>query len=93
MLTSDFFTEDLNKPKSPYDIGGADAWYHRGKHPEQFDDAKDREEYLRGYDAEGVSGRKQGKQMEESSIPAATSNHASDLLDLGKKMVELNRVW
>ena len=87
MLTSDFFTEGLNAPRSPYDIGGADAWYHRGNHPEQFNSPEDRAEYLRGYEEEGVSGRNQGKQYE------AAGNELTGVMSIGKKMIELNKLY
>jgi hypothetical protein len=56
-----------SQQRSAYDQGGADAWYHRGKHPEQFDNEQDRAEYLRGYEEEGVTGRNQGKQYESET--------------------------
>ena len=60
-------------PGSPYDRGGADAWYHRGRRPHKIVDGREIKltdpaeiaDYNQGYDDEGIEGRHHGKQYDE----------------------------
>ena len=73
MILNQLFENQPAASGSAYDRGGADAWYHRGRHPHKIVDGRevaltDPEEiadYNRGYDDEGIEGRDQGKQYDE----------------------------
>ena len=72
MILDNLFENQPAASGSAYDRGGADAWYHRGRHPHKIVDGRevaltDPEEiadYNRGYDDEGIEGRHQGKQYD-----------------------------
>ena len=72
MILNQLFENQPAPSGSAYDRGGADAWYHRGRHPHKIVDGRevaltDPEEiadYNRGYDDEGIEGRHQGKQYD-----------------------------
>jgi hypothetical protein len=64
--------ENNRAPGSAYDRGGADAWYHRARRPHKIvdghevalTDPREIDDYNRGYDDEGITGRHQGKQYD-----------------------------
>lgn len=59
---------------TPFDRGGADAWYHRKADPSKYTDPDDRAAYLAGYketyDEEGSSGGKQNESLESTNLTA-----------------------
>ena len=81
MILNQLFENQPAPSGSAYDRGGADAWYHRGRHPHKIVDGRevaltDPEEiadYNRGYDDEGIEGRHQGKQYD---VREGTSDYA-----------------
>jgi len=92
MFIFDLFEDNGSKDpynRSPYDRGGADAWYHRGKNPHKIVNGKEVKltdpaeiaEYLKGYEAEGVTNKYQGKTYE------------SDISGLMHAAKYLNRVF
>jgi hypothetical protein len=81
MILDNLF-ENNRAPGSAYDRGGADAWYHRARRPHKWvdgrsvalTDPREIEDYNRGYDDEGITGRHQGKQYDVREDDAAAGS-------------------
>ena len=82
--------EERRRGKSPSELGGADAWYHRNPGPDYYGYEKgspEAAEYIKAYQEwdEGPSG---GKQWDES-MEEAMARMEAELLEHGKASREL----
>ena len=97
MILNQLFENSRAPSGSAYDRGGADAWYHRGRHPHKIVDGRevaltDPQEiadYNRGYDDEGIEGRHQGKQYDvrEQKTRSGLGHHIPNRID--PKLVQI----